>query len=203
MENSIIPPSMNRMTQFFDSEVSMYILGDIDRLTNEIRPDRNTGLCGCTVPLAMTLFAVIDLFGYLTRDGAYPKKTDTCGNFKYLMSEKANFFPKIYNENYKKIVKLFRHGLIHQFFPKASAIAKAGLDVPLIFETQAITTLNVDILSKDVKAALEKIRNSIVVNHDSNLAERMCNRLDRLAKEDYETLNLPKLNALKTVAADC
>ncbi len=55
-ENSL---SKQRVLGFFDNEVSMYILKDIDRLTNEIRPDKDTGLRGCTVALAMMLFAII------------------------------------------------------------------------------------------------------------------------------------------------
>ncbi len=105
------------------------------------------------------------------------------------MSEKANFFPNIYKDNCEKIVKLFRHGLIHQFFPKASGIAKAGLANQLIFESSGIPNLNVDILSKDVIDALEKIKKSITENRDTNLVERINSRLDKLAKEDYETLN--------------
>ena len=189
MTNSENSLGKERVLGFFDREVSMYILQDIDRLTNEIRPDKDTGLRGCTVPLAMVLFAVIDLFGYLTREDNDPKKTDTLGNFGYLLSEKANFFPKIYQDNCDKIVKLFRHGLIHQFFPKASGIAKAGLRYPLIFENSGIPNLNVDILSKDVKEALGRIKESIVQNYDSSLVERINNRLHKLAKEDYETLN--------------
>ena len=189
MINSGISPSKERVLGFFDHEVSMYILKDVDRLTNEIRPDKGTGLRGCTVPLAMMLFAVIDLFGYLTSDDENPRKSNTLGNFKYLMSEKVNFFPKIYKDNYEKIVKLFRHGLIHQFFPKASGIAKAGLGNPLIFESSGIPNLNVDVLSKDVKEALGKLKQSIAENRDNSLVERINSRLDKLAKEDYETLN--------------
>ena len=187
MTNSGYSLAKQRVLGFFDNEVSMYILKDIDKL-NEIRPDKD-GLCGCTVPLAMMLFAIIDFFGYLTRDDVNPRKPDTLGNFKYLLSEKAGFFPKIYDDNCDKIVKLFRHGLIHQFFPKASDIAKAGLGNPLIFESSGISNLNVDVLSKDVKEALGKIKQSIAKNCDNNLVERINSRLDKLAKEDYETLN--------------
>lgn len=186
MTNSEISPAKQRVLAFFDTEVSMYILKDIDTL-NEIRPDKD-GLCGCTVPLAMMVFAVIEFFGYLTRDDSNPKKTDTLGNFRYLLSEKAGFFPKIYEDNCDRIVKLFRHGLIHQFFPKASGIAKAG-NYPLIFESSGIPNLNVDVLSKDVKEALGKIKQSIIQNRDNTLVDRINSRLDKLTKEDYETLS--------------
>jgi hypothetical protein len=185
MANSGSSPAKQRVLSFFDAEVSMYILKDIEKL-NEIRPDKD-GLCGCTVPLALMLFAVVDFFGYLTRDDVNPRKGDTVGNFKYLLSKKADFFPKIYDDNCDRVVKLFRHGLMHQFFPKASGIAKAG-NKQLIFESSGISNLNVDVLSKDVKEALDKIKQSIIQSHDNTLVDRINSRLDKLAKEDYETL---------------
>ncbi len=72
MANSGTSPAKQRVLSFFDAEVSMYILKDIEKL-NEIRPDKD-GLCGCTVPLALMLFAVVDFFGYLTRDDVNPRK---------------------------------------------------------------------------------------------------------------------------------
>lgn len=187
MTNSEISPEKRRELNFFDNEVSMYILKDIDKL-NEIRPNKE-GECGLTVPSAIMLFAVIDLFGYLTRDDSNPKKTCTLENFKYLLSKKAGFFPKIYEVNCDKIVKLFRHGVMHQFFPKASGIAKAGENNPLLFESSGIPILNVDVLSKDVKEALGKIKQSVIQNLDNTIVDRINNRLDKLAKEDYETLS--------------
>jgi hypothetical protein len=176
--------SKNRVMKFFDNEVRLYILNDIETL-NSIE---DTGLGNCAVPHAMMLFAVIDLFGYLTREDEDPKKTDTLGNFRYFLSEKANFFPKEYVENYEKIVKLFRHGLIHQFFPKASGICRAGTQDLLIFENQGSYNLNVDVLSRDVVAALEKVRQYCSETHNNELPERINSRLDRLAREDYETI---------------
>jgi len=60
---------------------------------------------------------------------------------------------------------------------------------PLIFESSGIPNLNVDVLSKDVKEALGKLKQSIAENRDNSLVERINSRLDKLAKEDYETLN--------------
>ena len=170
MANSGISAEKKRVLGFFNNEVSMYILKDIDKL-DEIKPDKD-GLSGCTIPHALMLFSVIDFFGYLTRDDPSPKKDDTLGNFKYLFSDKAGFFPKIYQVNCDKIVKLFRHGLMHQFFPKASGIAKAG-GHPLIFQSSGIPNLNVDVLSEDVKEALDRIKQSIIGSHDDTLAVRI------------------------------
>jgi hypothetical protein len=162
---------------FFDA-ISMYVLPDIDRLTNEIRPDKQ-GLRGCTIPLAMLLFAVIDLFGFLTRDDQNPNKKHTWKNFRYLLS-RSGYFPPIYGEYWKRIHELYRHGVVHQIFPKASAIAKAGPNHPLMYEDNGFPVLNVDILSRDVVEAVGRIRR----DSDKQLTQRMKNRLRALAKAD-------------------
>lgn len=97
-----------------------------------------------------------------------------------------------YHDNCEKLVKLFRHGLIHQFFPKASGITKAGFQQPLIFEKSGIPNLNVDVLSADLTAALAKIKQYIIEDHDENMVIRMNERLDKLSKEDYDDLNALK-----------
>ena len=188
MRNAGNSGATQRVLGFFYNEVSMYIITDIERLTNEIRPDPITNLGGCTVPLAMMLFTVLDLFGFLCRDDNNPRKSDTLGNFRYILSSKANFFQKEYEDNCEKIVKLFRHGIMHQFFCKASGISKAGLNSPLVFQSEGLYVLNVDILSKDVQKVLYAIKQTIEGNKDPDLAERINSRLDLLAREDYETL---------------
>jgi hypothetical protein len=176
-----------RLQNFFDAEISMYVLPDIDRLTNEIRPD-NRGLRGCTIPLAMLLFAVIDLFGFLMRPDERANKRKTWKNFKYLLSQKSGYFPRTYDDNWKKIMGLFRHGVMHQFFPKASGIAKAGPNRPLIYEENNIPVLNIDILSRDLVQAIDQIRRDVVDGTDQELVVRMNSRLDSLAEDDYQEL---------------
>lgn len=177
-----------RLQNFFDAEISMYVLPDIDRLTNEIRPD-NRGLRGCTIPLAMLLFAVIDLFGFLMRPDKRANKRKTSRNFEFLLSESNYFPPETYSESWERIVRLFRHGVMHQFFPKASGIAKAGLNRPLIYEENNIPILNVDILSRDLVQAIDQIRSDVVDGTDQELIVRMNSRLDSLAEDDYQELD--------------
>jgi hypothetical protein len=177
-----------RVEGFFNNEVAMYILPDLERLTDEIRPDPKNGQRGCTIPLAMMIFGVIDLFGYLMRNNNNAKKTETYENFKYLFSKRTGFFPNIYDEKCDMMVKLFRHGLIHQFFPKASGILKAEKSKPLIFCQDGIPNLNVDVLANDLKVALEKMKKYVEKNEDPELVVRINERLDKLSKEDYEAL---------------
>ncbi|MBN1804624.1 MAG: hypothetical protein JW837_05195 [Sedimentisphaerales bacterium] len=118
MENQKYLDAKRRVQGLFDNEISFYVLPDIERLTKEIRPDSN-GQKGCTIPLAMMLFSVIDFLGFLMRNGKDADKKDTYKNFHYLLS-KSGYFPRKYseNKNCEKIVKLFRHGIIHQFFQR-------------------------------------------------------------------------------------
>jgi hypothetical protein len=195
MENQKYLNAKKRVQDFFDVEISFYVLPDIERLTNEIRPDSN-GQRGCTIPLAMMLFSVIDFLGFLMRDDENANKKHTYKNFHYLLS-KSGYFPRIYseNKNCEKIVELFRHGIIHQFFSKASAVTKEGLKKPLIFEEMSgktkIPILNVDVLSNDLVDVIAKIKEDINKDKEDNveLILRMNSRLDLLVKEDYEALN--------------
>jgi len=195
MENHEYLNAKKRVQNFINNEISFYVLPDVERLTHEIRPDSN-GQRGCTVPLAMMLFSIIDFFGFLMRDDKNARKTETLRNFEYLIS-KSGYFPKVYSEgkNCEKLVKLFRHGIVHQFFPKACGISKAGIKCPLIYEnssgTKKTPILNVDILSKDLVDAISKIQEVISENKEGNkeLILRMNSRLDLLAKEDYEDLD--------------
>lgn len=142
-------PKQQRVLQFFDDEVEKYVLQDLSRLS-EIRPDPKTGLGGCTVPQAMLLFAVLDLFGYLVNENPGASKTRTLDNYRAIFSSKHGLLPMQYEEETERIVKLFRHGIMHQFFPKASAVVKVPDKMPLIFPTKGILCLNVDKLSEDV-----------------------------------------------------
>lgn len=178
--------AQQRMRNFFDNEICTFVLPDIDRLTNEIRPNKQ-GLRGCTIPLAMMLFSLIDLFGFLMRPDQNANKRNTRRNFEHLLSG-SGYFSETYMENWYMILSLFRHGIMHQFFPKASGIAKAGANTPLIFERENIPILNVDALSTDLVQAINQIRTDMIRGNDSNLILRMNNRLDELAEDDYDEL---------------
>ena len=185
---SYYAPSGTQWQIFLDDAIPMYILPDIERLTHEIRPDSEglkRGLRGCTIPLAMLLFAIIDLFGFLTREDKNAEKRQTGKNFEHLLS--SDYFPPVYRKHWKRILKLYRHGVIHQVFPKASAIAKAGPNHPLIYVDSGFLVLNVDRLSRDVVEAINRIRTDIE-QHDRQLIQRMNDRLEEIAKADQEAL---------------
>ena len=109
-------------------------------------------------------------------------------NYKVIFASKHGLFPKQYENEAERIVKLFRHGIIHQFFPKASAIAKSSEDRDLIDLSGNVPCLNVDRLSKDVLNAIRQLGWRIANGKCDELAERINNRLDILAREDFEEL---------------
>jgi hypothetical protein len=76
---------------------------------------------------------------------------------------------------------------MHQFFPKAAAVAKVGKEMPLI-STDKVPCLNVDKLSEDVVNGIRGLRQRIVSGNYDALAERINIRLNVLAKEDFEEL---------------
>ena len=158
-----------RVLQFFDNEIKLCVIGDLERLAG-LRPIPPHDSQGCTIPQAMVLFAILDLFGYLLNPSAKAKKTET------------------FESSCDKLVMLFRHGIMHQFFPKASGIAKmkSGEKAPLISEVDGTPTLNIDRMTEDVVTALKELRDR--VESDEDLAERINQRLDKLATEDYDTL---------------
>jgi hypothetical protein len=179
-----------RVIQYFDTEIEQYVLQDLKRLS-QIRPDPKTGLRGCTIPQAMLIFAVLDLLGYLVNEDPKASKTNTFKNYSAIFASNLGLFPIQYEQDTDKIVKLFRHGLMHQFFPKASAIAKATVGQPLIFPASKNLCLNVDRLSADLVHAISVLRRRLESgpNGDDDLVERINGRLDILTKEDFEELD--------------
>lgn len=179
-----------RVTQFFDTEIKLYVLQDLDRLS-QIRPDKITGLRGCTIPQAMLIFAVLDLLGYLVNEDPKASKKNTYKNYRAIFSSNLLLFPAQYEQDSDKIVKIFRHGIMHQFFPKASGIAKVTVDKPLIFPVGENLCLNVDRFSGDIVNAISILRQHIESgsNGDECLVDRINGRLDILSKEDFEELN--------------
>ncbi len=165
-----------RVIKYFDTEVSKHILRDI-----EIVSTCAARLC---TPLALVLFAVIDLFGFLTRDDEPdPSPEKTRKSYEWLFS---HYFPNEYSKNVKKIRVLFRHGVMHQYFAKASAICRGGLSMPLIRKQGGNDVLNLDRLCADLLVAIDGIRRIVYEDSDRSLTLRINRRLNKLKKLDYE-----------------
>ena len=179
----------NRVLGFFQNEIDKYLVGDLTRLS-EIHPDRKTGLRGCTIPQALLVFSIIDLLGFLINEDPNARKEATASNYKALFSSKQQLFPREYEAEADKIIKLFRHGITHQVFPKASGIAKLPNDSRLIIDG-VVPCLNADKITRDLLGAIKRLTVKIENEESGELVERMNDRLNKLASDDF--LQLSKL----------
>ncbi|MGD0842833.1 MAG: hypothetical protein ABSA06_00490 [Geobacteraceae bacterium] len=185
------------LCSFFTYSVNDYILPDLKRLREEIRPNQDEkGLQGCTVPTAMFAFSILDLVGFLMRPDNTAKRDETTKNISYMLSVTAGLFPAEYEPSSEVLIKLFRHGLMHQVFPKACGIAKTppSLNLPLIFYQSNTPNLNVDRLVDDLVKALLSL--DAKVRTDGVLATRMEGRLLDLYREDQNQLQKMKTKGL-------
>ena len=177
---------LSAVSGFFSWDVDQMILPDLHRLRNGIRPD-SCGLAGCTVPTAMFAFAVIDLIGYLIRPDPEAKRDETLKNITFALSGQAGLFPAGYEKRSKALVLLFRHGMMHQVFPKAAGLAKlpCGEARPVVFFSEGGTpNLNVDRLVDDLLAALSTLKDRVFSPASAPLATRMEDRIRILNTAD-------------------
>ena len=178
----MVTEHQRRIEQFFQNEIRNYVLGDLDSMKELNKRERGW----CAVPLGQLLFSVIDLFGFLIRPEQNALKKHTLHNIRALVCD-VDLFP---DSNYQpwadRLVTQFRHGLIHQFFPKASCIARLGESADLIMPGTGLVTLNVDRLEADLRRALSTLSNRALGVDGAALSERMSRRLDALAQDDWK-----------------
>jgi hypothetical protein len=176
-----------RVLSFFDVEIGQFILGDLDVLAH-IRPHPSTQSGGCTIPQAMLIFATLDLLGFLVNDDPNASKTNTAKNYQVIFSSDLGLFPEEYQVATDVLVKLFRHGIVHQFFSKASAMGKFNTSMPHILRSGTVPCLNIDRFTEDFRNAVHMLRDRIASGEYNFLTERINDRLDVLARDDYEDL---------------
>jgi len=167
---------------FFNHDIGKMIVPDLQRLRREIRPDRS-GLAGCTVPTAMFAFAVLDLVGYLTREDPNARRDQTEKNIQHALSR---FSPLEYSRYADLLIKLVRHGIVHQALPKAAGIAKADAARLVTFGSRGIPGVNVDRLVDDLLEVLGALETEVRSAPNGQLARRMKCRVEELQKTDAE-----------------
>jgi len=174
------------LDDFFSTALDYYLIPDLVRLRKEIRPDRGPKKDqeGCTIATAMFVFSLLDLIGFLIRPDASPCKTDTHRNIAEALCKDADLFPERYSKDTPVLVKLFRHGMMHQVFPKACGISKPyPPNRELIFySADGTPNLNVDVLVDDLLKAFKRLRKRVA--EDEPLATTMERRLVFLQQED-------------------
>lgn len=184
-----------RVQNYLDT-ISKYLVPEIKGLAN--KRQNADGYEGYAVPLALTLFPLIDVLGFLLREkdakGNNPKRRETVENFKALLADN-NYFPEMYSEEktWCILLKVFRHGISHTLFPKVSGIGKHG-EQQLIIEGSGDCKfiLNVDRLTKECLEAFEKIKSVVEEGADEGLINCIDERITQLYNEDSDDID--KLN---------
>jgi hypothetical protein len=111
----------------------------------------DTKTARCTVPIAMTLFSVVEMIGSLLASGGYNR--DFKESAKLFFSHKGN---DLTAEEADLLNAIFRNGIMHNFFPKGSDIG-IGYDSSYDSKNEIIIPvggqfiLNVNYLEKVVR----------------------------------------------------
>lgn len=186
--------AQKRVLTFFDVEIRQFVLGDLEILSH-IRPHPTSHLGGCAVPQSMLIFSTLDLLGYLINRSPNARKTETAKNLKVVFYSELKLFPEEYKNYSDELIELFRHGVMHQFFSKASGIGKYGTLAASIMGSGGIPTLNIDKFTEDFTSAVSALREAIASGDYNDLAEQINSRLDTLAFDDMD--DLQRLNKKK------
>jgi hypothetical protein len=182
--------------------LDLYIVPDL-RVLRKIRPQGHKGVEACTIPTAMFASSILDLLGFLIRPPR-ANKNHTEENICFACSPKAGLLPAEYDGVSKALVCMFRHGLMHQIFVKASGVSKPMETRPLIFYLDRPSPiLNVDRFVDDLLEAVQKFRSLACPNQGNVLAKQVNDRLHQLQKEDLNLLrDIQRKGIIKPQAAN-
>src|ERR1039458_3029929 len=171
----------------FLSALDYYIVPDLVRLRREVRPRGRGAKEGCTIPTVLFAFSILDLLGFLMRPPPACKEQSE-KNIRFACSADARLFPAEYDRISEALVLLFRHGLTHQIFPKASGVSKpANTRLLIFFLDGPVPILNADRFVDDLVEAIQKFK-SAAAGQASPLAKQMNDRLRGLQKADEAQL---------------
>lgn len=151
------------VVDFYKTYVEGYILSDINNLL-KIEKKEGDLYGNCTIPLAMTVVSSMDLLGFLLGKN---KQTGDSGSHlrEYFSFCKEIFDRNIYTSDIIEKIILYRHGMMHNFFPSYKGELFNGIckicSEELIIEVDSIKSLNISVLTKDfiksIKFVGEKI----------------------------------------------
>ncbi|MFA6218143.1 MAG: hypothetical protein WDL87_10890 [Candidatus Omnitrophota bacterium] len=178
MSNHDINEARDRVCQLMD-KTKVYVETDLRKmLDSECNSDEYSS-GGLAVPIGLTCFAAMDLFGFLLGKS---KKSVTEHNFEIFMG----LFPEQGYEQYAKpLNEFYRNGLSHHFFPKGCGIKRGHpkdkiLERGLDQEEKLLDYLNVDALANAVLGSLERIREELRQPNSVELIKNINKQLNHL-----------------------
>jgi len=176
MQNVTMVTEINRIDviRLFDKHIYPHIIGDL-KLLDFIQPKTHGN--GCSIPTAMLILSSLEFIGYLLRPTG--NLDDTQGNITTALKHN-NYFPDTYTtEVIENLVIFYRHGIMHSFYPRQTATKIYGIHKSdnillienLVCEGHNITSLNVNVLSLNFKAFVDKLYQEVFITDDTIILE--------------------------------
>lgn len=167
-----------QVQDFFKLFIKDYLIEDICIL-NKIKKNQDTGLGACAIPQAMAVLSGIDLLGLLF--GNYKDTNDSEKHIsEFYRITKSTYPDDRYDETVVKKLVLYRHGMMHNFFPKYHAknigICKSDskkLFIKQTFNNTEIESLNVTFLTEDFLSVVSLLEKKIDESSDNAFFENI------------------------------
>lgn len=163
--------------RLFDENIYPHIIGDLKILDN-IQPLTHSNTCA--VPTAMLILRSLDFLGYLLRENGSLEESEI--NIQTSIRYKDYFSKTCYNQDIiKDLTVFYRHGMMHNFYPRQTSNKIYGLhksEKNELFEiykvdNQSIISLNVNVLSNDFKIFVDKLYEEVKITSDEIFLENI------------------------------
>lgn len=121
--------------------------------------------CRATVPFSMMIFSCMDILGLIVKGGNYRSTKINIETFYNHVLEKPT------KNEIDCLIKLFRNGVIHNYFPKNSQSISYSKQFPtLFFKDNTRMCLNVKILEEHFAEGFAKIKSdeSLYIRMEAN-----------------------------------
>lgn len=186
--------------RLFDENIYPHIMGDL-KILDSIQPTSTSS--GCTVPTAMLILSALDFIGYSLRQSA--RQDDTEGNIKSALNHN-NYFPGLYDSEVSStLIFFYRHGIMHSFYPRQTKSKIFGIHKSenstllenILSQGFSVTSLNVNVLSKDFRQFVYSLYSEIKVTSNQILLDNIYKSFKITFPENFT--NSPTTTIMTTI----
>jgi len=142
---------------------------------------------GCNFPIVLYILTSMEWIGFIARDCNCTKSQRDATHEN--IGECLKYFnnPKYANKHIKNIIiKIFRHGLVHQFGPKAAGISRGNCLEFAIYTYNDLPVIDADLFASDFIEAIDNCIEKVV--QDDKFFNRVKEKLNYLFAEDKKDL---------------
>lgn len=171
----------NEFVEYYEK----YLIGDINAMMEKADQENNVDEFRnqLAVPITSAIFSILDVFGFLIRNDENDEskvkiefKKNNSLNIAYAILKWNGFgFPeydiqnlpnKTDNDELFKFINIYRHGIMHTFFPKAFSISnvKEGESRELFYKIDNDLVFNVRKFYLCLKSFIESFKNELLEN---------------------------------------